>query len=57
MILSALDPAMLRVAGGLADGTVTTWTGADVIADHIVPAITKAAESAGRPAPRVLAPP
>ncbi|MFV2173587.1 TIGR03564 family F420-dependent LLM class oxidoreductase [Actinomadura sp. LOL_016] len=55
VILSALGPAMLRVAGELADGTVTTWTGAEAIADHIVPAITKAAESAGRPAPRVLA--
>ncbi|MEO3823337.1 TIGR03564 family F420-dependent LLM class oxidoreductase [Actinomadura sp. B10D3] len=55
VILSALGPAMLRVAGELADGTVTTWVGADAIADHIVPAITKAADAAGRPAPRVLA--
>ncbi|TDC89942.1 LLM class F420-dependent oxidoreductase [Actinomadura sp. 7K507] len=55
VILSALGPAMLRIAGELADGTVTTWTGADAIADHVVPAITRAAESAGRPAPRVLA--
>jgi F420-dependent oxidoreductase-like protein len=55
VIVSALGPAMLRVAGELADGTVTTWVGADTIADHIVPSITKAAEAAGRPAPRVLA--
>ncbi|TDD83567.1 LLM class F420-dependent oxidoreductase [Actinomadura rubrisoli] len=55
VIVSALGPAMLRVAGELADGTVTTWTGAGAIADHIVPAITKAADAAGRPAPRVLA--
>ncbi|SNR69723.1 LLM class F420-dependent oxidoreductase [Actinomadura mexicana] len=55
VLVSALGPAMLRIAGELADGTVTTWVGADAIADHIVPSITKAAESAGRPAPRVLA--
>ncbi|WP_141577278.1 LLM class F420-dependent oxidoreductase [Actinomadura sp. WMMA1423] len=55
VLVSALGPAMLRIAGELADGTVTTWVGADAIADHIVPSITKAAEAAGRPAPRVLA--
>jgi F420-dependent oxidoreductase-like protein len=55
VIISALGPAMLKVAGELADGTVTTWTGAAAIADHIVPSITKAAAAAGRPAPRVLA--
>ncbi|MEU8341022.1 LLM class F420-dependent oxidoreductase [Spirillospora sp. NPDC048832] len=55
VIVSALGPVMLRVAGALADGTVTTWTGPEMIADHVVPAITKAAEDAGRPAPRVLA--
>ncbi|MFA1542385.1 LLM class F420-dependent oxidoreductase [Actinomadura monticuli] len=55
VLLSALGPVMLRIAGELADGTVTTWTRADAVADHIVPSITKAAEAAGRPAPRVLA--
>ncbi|MEU4826015.1 LLM class F420-dependent oxidoreductase [Actinomadura sp. NPDC023710] len=55
VLVSALGPAMLRIAGELADGTVTTWVGADAIADHIVPSITQAAEAAGRPAPRVLA--
>lgn len=55
VLVSALGPAMLRITGELADGTVTTWTGPEAIADHIVPSITKAAEAAGRPAPRVLA--
>ncbi|RSN46639.1 TIGR03564 family F420-dependent LLM class oxidoreductase [Actinomadura sp. WAC 06369] len=55
VLLSALGPTMLRIAGELADGTVTTWTGAAAIADHVVPRITAAAEAAGRPAPRVLA--
>ncbi|WP_262402534.1 TIGR03564 family F420-dependent LLM class oxidoreductase [Actinomadura sp. CNU-125] len=50
VIVSALGPAMLRVAGELADGTVTTWTDVAAIGDHVVPAITRAAEAAGRPA-------
>ncbi|MUN40261.1 TIGR03564 family F420-dependent LLM class oxidoreductase [Actinomadura litoris] len=55
VIVSALGPLMLKAAGELADGVTTTWTGADAIADHIVPSVTAAAEGAGRPAPRVLA--
>ena len=55
LIVSALGPVMLRLAGESADGTVTTWTSARAIAEHIVPGITKAAQAAGRPAPRVLA--
>ncbi|MFF4989093.1 LLM class F420-dependent oxidoreductase [Streptosporangium saharense] len=55
VLLSALGPVMLRVAGELADGTVTVWTGPEAIADHVRPAITRAAEEAGRPAPRIVA--
>ncbi|WP_033424263.1 TIGR03564 family F420-dependent LLM class oxidoreductase [Actinomadura flavalba] len=55
VILSALGPVMLRIAGELADGVVTTWTGPAALADHIVPSVTAAAQAAGRPAPRVLA--
>ncbi|WP_019630941.1 TIGR03564 family F420-dependent LLM class oxidoreductase [Actinomadura atramentaria] len=55
IILSALGPVMLKIAGELADGVVTTWTGAAALADHIVPSAARAAEAAGRPAPRVLA--
>jgi F420-dependent oxidoreductase-like protein len=54
VLLSALGPVMLRIAGELADGTVTVWTGVRTIATHIVPRITAAADAAGRPAPRVL---
>jgi alkanesulfonate monooxygenase SsuD/methylene tetrahydromethanopterin reductase-like flavin-dependent oxidoreductase (luciferase family) len=46
---------MLRLAGELADGTVTTWTGPATLADRVVPALTRAAATAGRPAPRVVA--
>ncbi|MBC6459252.1 LLM class F420-dependent oxidoreductase [Actinomadura sp. HBU206391] len=55
VLVAALGPSMLRLAGELADGTVTWMTGPRTLAEHIVPSITKAAESAGRPAPRVAA--
>ncbi|MFC5752639.1 LLM class F420-dependent oxidoreductase [Actinomadura rugatobispora] len=54
VLLAALGPKMLRLAGELAGGTITTWVGAEATGDHIVPAITKAAEEAGRPAPRIV---
>ncbi|MCM3882870.1 TIGR03564 family F420-dependent LLM class oxidoreductase [Frankia sp. R82] len=54
LLLAALGPTMLTVAGELADGTVTVWTGPGTVADHIVPTITKAADAAGRPKPRVV---
>jgi F420-dependent oxidoreductase-like protein len=53
VLVAALGPAMLRVTGELADGTITWMTGPNTLADHIVPSITKAA--VGRPAPRVVA--
>lgn len=40
VLLAALGPAMLRVAGELTDGTVTWMTGVRTLADHIVPTIT-----------------
>ncbi|WP_035921996.1 LLM class F420-dependent oxidoreductase [Frankia sp. QA3] len=54
VLVSALGPVMLRVAGELADGTVTVWTGPRTVDDHIAPTIAKAAADAGRPAPRVV---
>lgn len=53
IIISALAPVMLRIAGELADGTVTWMAGRKAIETHVVPRIKKAAEDAGRPAPRV----
>jgi F420-dependent oxidoreductase-like protein len=55
VLLAALGPAMLRLAGELADGVVTVWTAPETIGDHVVPAVTNAAALAGRPAPRVVA--
>jgi F420-dependent oxidoreductase-like protein len=51
--VAALAPRMLRMAGSRADGTITWMVGPRTLDTHIVPRITSAAESAGRPAPRV----
>jgi F420-dependent oxidoreductase-like protein len=54
VIVAALGSAMLRLAGEMADGTVTWMTGHDTIEKHVVPTITDAADKAGRRAPRVV---
>jgi F420-dependent oxidoreductase-like protein len=55
ILLAALAPVMLRIAGELADGTILWMADERAIGDHVVPRITKAAADAGRPAPRVVA--
>jgi F420-dependent oxidoreductase-like protein len=55
VLLAALGPVMLRIAGERSDGTILWMADERAIADHVVPRITKAAASAGRPAPRVVA--
>jgi F420-dependent oxidoreductase-like protein len=55
LLLAALAPRMLELCGAQTDGTITWMTGPATIGDHIVPSITKAADGAGRPAPRVVA--
>lgn len=55
VIVAALGPMMLEVAGTLADGTATWMTGRRTLAELTVPSIQKAAEAAGRSAPRVMA--
>ena len=55
VVVAALGPKMLEVAGRLADGTATWMTGVQTLADHTVPTINKAAKDAGKPAPRVIA--
>jgi len=55
VLVAALAPLMLRVAGEVADGTVTYWADERAIGEHVVPRVTKAAEDAGRPRPRVVA--
>ncbi len=55
VMLAALGPVMLRIAGELADGTILWLADERAIADHVVPRITGAAAAAGRPAPRIQA--
>ena len=55
ILVAALAPLMLRLAGELTDGTITYWANEQAIGDHVVPRITKAADGAGRPVPRVVA--
>ena len=54
VLVAALGATMLKLAGTVADGTITWMTGTGTIAGHIAPTITAAAEAAGRPAPRVV---
>ena len=54
VLLAALGPQMLRLAGRLTDGTVLWMTGPATVRAHIVPTITAAAEAFGRPSPRVV---
>ncbi len=53
ILIAALGPRMLRIAGELSEGTVTWMVGPRTLRDHIVPVITSAAESAGRARPRI----
>ena len=53
ILISALGPRMLDVAGRLADGTVTWMVGRGALERHIVARIHAAAEGSGRPAPRI----
>ncbi|HEY7015382.1 MAG TPA: LLM class F420-dependent oxidoreductase [Streptosporangiaceae bacterium] len=54
VLLAALAPRMLQLAGQRTDGTVLWMTGPATVRDYIVPAITKAAAESGRPSPRVV---
>ena len=53
VVVAALGPRMLSVAGELADGTVTWMTGPRSLAQYVAPLLNEAAASAGRPMPRV----
>jgi F420-dependent oxidoreductase-like protein len=55
VLIAALGPAMLRLAGSHTDGTILWLADERAIGSHVVPRLTAAAESAGRPAPRVVA--
>jgi F420-dependent oxidoreductase-like protein len=55
VLLAALGPVMLRLAGERADGTILWLADERAVGDHVAPTINRAAEAAGRPAPRIVA--
>ena len=52
ILVAALAPQMLRLAGTVAEGTIAYWADERAIGEHVVPLITDAAGAAGRPPPR-----
>jgi len=55
LLIAALGPRLLRVAGERADGTILWMANARAIESHVAPRITRSAAAAGRPAPRIVA--
>ena len=55
LLLSALSPRMVRIAGEFADGVVLWMASARAIEERIAPRLRHAAQSGGRPAPRIVA--
>src|SRR5262249_8880918 len=54
VLLAALQPRLLELAGGVASGTITWCTGPVTLEEQIVPLVTAAADAAGRARPRVV---
>jgi F420-dependent oxidoreductase-like protein len=55
VLVAALGPVMLQIAGEHADGTSLWMADEKAIAEHIAPKINKAAAEAGKPASRIVA--
>ncbi|MCP3853746.1 MAG: TIGR03564 family F420-dependent LLM class oxidoreductase [Actinomycetia bacterium] len=54
VLVGALSPHMLALAGRFADGVVTWCAGSRTVAELVVPTVRHHAEVAGRPAPRLV---
>jgi F420-dependent oxidoreductase-like protein len=54
VVVAALGPRMLEIAGRLSDGTVTWMTGVRSLRESVVPGIRASAERAGRTDPRIV---
>ena len=55
VLIAALGPRMLELCGTRTSGTILWMADERAIATHVVPALVRAAETAGRPRPRVVA--
>ncbi len=54
VLLAAMGPQMLRLAGQRTAGTILWMTGPATVRDYIVPTMNAAAAAAGRPVPRTV---
>lgn len=54
VVIAALGPQALRVAGHRTNGTTLAWVGPKTIKEHIVPTISEAADKAGKRKPRII---
>jgi F420-dependent oxidoreductase-like protein len=55
LLIAALGPRMLELCGERTDGTILWLADERAIGGHVVPALVRASEAAGRPMPRVVA--
>jgi F420-dependent oxidoreductase-like protein len=55
ILLAALGPKMLELAGGRVQGTTLGQCGPRTIAGYVAPTLFAAADAAGRPRPRIMA--
>lgn len=55
VLVAALGPVMLRLAGERADGTILWMADERTIESHVLPRISAAAQARGRGAPRIVA--
>lgn len=55
VLVAALGPQALAVAGRMTDGTTLAWVGPKTVREHIKPRLSEAAAAAGKPSPRILA--
>ncbi|HEY5096614.1 MAG TPA: TIGR03564 family F420-dependent LLM class oxidoreductase [Acidimicrobiales bacterium] len=55
VLLAALGPLMLQLCGERTDGTILWMADERAIGSYVVPRLIRSSESAGRPAPRVVA--
>ena len=55
ILLAALGPVMLKLAGEMGDGTITWMSGEKTLGEYIIPSINQAADNAGKPPPSIVA--
>lgn len=55
LLVAALGNVMLKLAGQMADGTITWMTGPKTLEEHIIPRISAGAKDAGKKQPSIVA--